>query len=324
VNSALRAFLIALMLADTACSSSSPASLPASPSPANQSLELSNLSLAGIWTGFVRITDANDRPAVGLTLPFLLRVAGGPQAYSGEIEVQDATRYINVDVVGAIGDDGFAVLSGSREIGTWNLTAMDVPALVVRTDAVSGLTGTIRFRQRVSDSIVQYSASILSASLRVTGTSAVRPLEGRWTGRAIIRTCTGWCNGIYYAPTNTRPVELVLQQVGDQLSGRASFGTPFCGPAAVCWLPLTGSAAGLSVASLTGEFTNDNVPPGAGGDRVMKLSDFSATIDQLGRMQAQFTYSSVGEQWEINAVPPRLSQVSSRLALESLWLTREP
>src|SRR5687767_14675452 len=105
-------------------------------------------------------------------------------------------------------------------------------------------------------------------------------MEGRWIGVTVIRGCTGLCN-ILYSPGFTREIELVLRQSGSTLIGRGEFVSFGCNGRG-CWLPLSGSANGHAITSLTGQLMHELLPDQA-GDRVITISDFSATVDDLGR-----------------------------------------
>jgi hypothetical protein len=258
-------------------------------------------------------------------LPFTLRIAGDPQSYTGEFDLEPAylspVGDFHAGVSGRVREDGFAALSGSTTVGSFNLTATDVPELVVTIDDTTGLAGTVRFGRRGPGFNQRFKAQILSASLQPSSTYPGGVLEGHWIGLAIIKACSGFCPAFsMFGVTSTREIELVLQQSGSTLSGSGNFDSTGCN-APGCWLPLAGSADGYAITSLTGRLTNELLPDQA-GDRVMIVSDFSATVDDLGRMRAQFVYSSEGEYFRGD--PNKNSPAASRLTIESVWLTREP
>lgn len=329
-HTALRLVLIGSTVAATACSSS-PTILPSPTSPSNTPAAASTEApataatfehLAGIWKGFLKITESTTW-GVGVTVPFTLRIAGDPQSYAGQFDLASDHRSpahnINVGLAGRLREDGFVMLSGTSNFGAFTFTSADVSELLVKTDDSSGLAGTIRFGQRGPGFNTRFTAQILSASLQPTSAYPGGVIEGHWIGLAIIRACSGMC-GPLYAPTWTREIELVLQQSGSALSGRGTFGSNGCHSPG-CWLPLVGTADGASITSLTGRREHELLP-GQYGDHVMVLSDFSATVDDLGRMRAQFVYSSEGQY--IGGDPNRPTPGASRLNMESLWLTRQP
>lgn len=324
---AFRLILVSLMVMGAACGSSptplpsptspspTPAPVPADPTPPRPTFQ----HLDGIWKGFLKIT-ATTEGDLGATLPFTLRISEGPQSYTGQFELQARYTRVNVGVAGRLRDDGFAVLSGSTTVGTSDTTTTDVPELIVKADDVTGLVGTVQFGWRSGRYIERFNAQILSASLQPDSAYPGGPMEGRWIGLAIIRACSGLCN-LLYSPGFTREIELVLRQSGSTLTGRGEFGSFGCN-AVGCWLPLSGSADGHSITSLTGQLTHELLPDQA-GDRVITVSDFSATVDDLGRMHARFAYSAESRQHG-PPDPLRLTNGTSRLTMESVWLTREP
>ena len=321
--------LVGFLLSVAACGASpTRENSPTSPNPITPTIPTAVLDaqppafreLAGIWKGFLRVTEATIGSS-GSALPFTLRISGDPESYAGQFEVTTNYGLINVDVSGKARGDGFAALSGSRTVAAWDITAMDVTEFIVKPDALSGLSGSVRFARRTPIQFAQFSGEILSASLQLNGAYPGGPLEGHWIGEGIIRGCTGYCSGAY-SVNSRRPIELVLKQAGSVLSGDGSFGSDMCGLTNGCVLPLNGAAEGNSIVSLSGRATHDLAVRFA-GDRVMMLSDFSATVDSLGRMQAKFVYASDGRQWA-PVGPPKLSNVTSRLVLESVWLSREP
>ena len=329
MTSALRLAGVGLIVAATACGST-PTS---SPSPTSPSLTIPSTltdqapvtqpafqQLAGIWKGFLRVTQATVGSS-GSAIPFTLRISGDAASYAGQFEVLTDLGLVNVDVSGKDRGDGFAALSGSRTVAAWDITAMDVTEFIVKPDERSGLSGNVRFARRTPIQSAQFSGDILSASLQVDAAYPGGPLEGHWIGQAVIRACTGYCSGAY-SVNSRRPIELVLKQAGRVLSGDGSFGSDMCGLTNGCVLPLNGAAEGNSIVSLSGHATHDLATRFA-GDRVMMLSDFSATVDSLGRMHAKFVYASEGRQWA-PVGPPKLSNATSRLTLESVWLSREP
>jgi hypothetical protein len=325
-SAALRLLFIIFIAAGAACSSSptvSPSPISPSPTPTPAPTNLTpappSFQLAGIWKGFLKITDATDYAAseIGKTLPFTLRLAGGPQSFTGQFEVAlYPARYVNVGVAGSLRADGFAMLSGASAISGLEVTVADVSELIVRTDDSSGLTGTIRFGQRGDGYNARLAAQILSASLQPNAAFPGGAVEGHWVGLAIIKACSGYCR---VTVGYTRAIELVLRQSGNMLSGTGYFDS-FGNCSGPCWLPLTGAASGDSI-NVTGRLTQE-LRPDWSGDRLMILSDFSATVDDLGRMHAQFVYSSEGQRFQGD--PNRPSPASSRLTMESVWLTRQP
>ena len=255
---------------------------------------------------------------IGSTLPFTLRIAGGPQSFTGQFEIaRYPAQFVNVGVAGGLREDGFAMLSGATTINGLEVTVADVPELIVRTDDASGLAGTIRFGQRGKGYNARFTAQILSASLQPDAAFPGGVLEGHWVGLAIIKTCTGYCN---VTVGYTRAIELVLQQSGNMVSGSGYFDR-FGNCSGPCWLPLTGAVSGLSISALAGRLTQE-LSPDWSGDRLMILNDFSATVDDLGRMHAEFVYSSEGQRFQ--ADPNRPAPAASRLTMESVWLTRQP
>ena len=324
-----RLAVVGLIVAGAACGSSptvgpSPTSPSITPTPASSeqppAAQLPAFPhLAGLWTGFLKITEG-PHDAAGTTLPFTLRIAGDPQGYTGQFELSAAysspTGHINVGIAGRLREDGFAVLSGSTNVGSLSETAMEVPELIVKTDEVTGLAGTIRFGRWGRRWAERFSATILSASLQPSSAYPGGAIEGHWVGEALITACSGYCN---VAVGYTREIELVLRQSGNMLSGSGAFGSLSCGGS--CWLPLAGSANGHSIDSLSGRLSHQLYPDQL-GDYVMTLSDFSATVDDLGRMQARFVYSAQSKAFNPRDYFGRLD-VTSRLNMETVWLTRK-
>ncbi|HKY22571.1 MAG TPA: hypothetical protein VJM31_15265 [Vicinamibacterales bacterium] len=316
---------VSLALIGVACGSSStnvpsPTSptLTLNPSPTDSAPALPSFQLAGIWTGFLKITEATGSAAyaIGATFPFTLRVAGGPQSYSGQFELaRYPAQYVNVGVAGGLRDDGFTMLSGSVTFGARHA---DVSELMVRTDDTTGLNGTIRFGQRGPGFNDRFKAQILSASLQPSSAFPGGAMEGHWVGEALIKACSGLCAS---RGGSTREVELILKQSGSTLSGHGSVGGGNSSCSGPCWLPLAGSADGYAITSLTGRLTRE-LPADWSGDRLMVLSDFSATVDDLGRMRATFVYSTEGQYFQGD--PNRDAPGATRLTMETVWLTRTP
>src|SRR5688572_18577029 len=100
-----RLVLVGLMVMGAACGSS-PTTFapPTSPSPAATP---AFQHLDGVWRGFLKLT-ASTEYDVGTTLPFTLRISGGPQSYAGQFELQGGR--VNVGISGTLREDGFAVL----------------------------------------------------------------------------------------------------------------------------------------------------------------------------------------------------------------------
>ena len=273
----------------------------------------------------MKITEiAGSAPTeVGSTFPFTLRLAGGPQSYTGQFELaQYPALHLNVGVAGALRDDGFAILSGTTLFDAVDVTSAAVSELIVKTDDTTGLTGTVRFEERHRRSsspfaVSRFAAQILSASLQSSTAYPGGALEGHWIGEAVIKACTGYCGvpGAY-----TRKIELILRQTGTTLSGRGTFGSMSCN--GDCWLPLAGTADRHAITSLTGQLRHPFYPDQL-GDYFMTLSDFSATVDDLGRMRARLIYSVESKAPDPNDYFGRID-VASRRTMESVWLTRRP
>ena len=273
----------------------------------------------------MKITEtAGSAPTeVGTTFPFTLRIAGGPQSYTGQFELaQYPALHLNVGVAGALRDDGFVILSGTTTFDAVDVTSAEVSELIVKTDDTTGLTGTVRFgerhrRSRSPFAVSRFAAQILSASLQPSTAYPGGALEGHWVGEAVIKACTGHCR---VATGYTRKIELILRQSGTTLNGRGTFGSSSC--SGDCWLPLAGSAEGRAITALTGQLRHTLYPDQL-GDHFMTLQDFSATADDLGRMRARFIYSAESKAFDPNDYFGRID-VASRLTMESVWLTRRP
>ena len=273
----------------------------------------------------MKITEiAGSAPTeVGTTFPFTLRIAGGPQSFTGQFELaQYPALHLSVGVAGALRDDGFAILSGTTTFDALDVTSAEVSELIVKTDDATGLTGTVRFgeRHRRSSSpfaVSRFAAQIVSASLQPSTAYPGGALEGHWVGEVVLKECTGYCR---LTVGYTRRIELILRQSGTTLSGRGTFGSSSC--SGDCWLPLAGSADGHAITSLTGQLRHPFYPDQL-GDYFMTLSDFSATADDLGRMRARLIYSVETKAQDPNDYFGRID-VASRLTMESVWLTRRP
>ena len=321
----VRLVLVGLIVTGAACSSSptvlpSPTSPSPAPAPTDPSPAPPTFHLAGVWTGFMKITEiAGTAPTeVGTIFPFTLRIAGGPQSYTGQFELaQYPAFHLNVGVAGALRDDGFVILSGTTTFDALDVTSAEVSELIVKTDDTTGLTGTVRFGERLRRSSSRFTAQIVSASLQSSTAYPGGALEGHWIGEVVIKECTGYCR---LTVGFTRKIELILRQSGTTLSGRGTFGSLSCSGG--CWLPLAGSADGHAIASLTGQLRQPFYPDQL-GDYFMTLSDFSATADDLGRMRARFIYSVESKAQDPNDYFGRID-VASRLAMETVWLTRQP
>jgi hypothetical protein len=309
-----RLVLVGLMVMGAACGSS-PTTFapPTSPSPAATP---AFQHLDGVWRGFLKLT-ASTEYDVGTTLPFTLRISGGPQSYAGQFELQGGR--VNVGISGTLREDGFAVLSGSTTTPTFLSTAAHVSELIVKSDDTTGLVGTVQFGWGSGRFTERLSAQILSASLQQSSAYPGGPIEGRWIGETVIRSCSGLCSSLY-RPGGIREIELVLRQSGSTLTGLGEFGSGGCNGDG-CWVPLSGSANGPAITSLTGHLTHELLRDQS-GDRVITISDFSATVDDLGRMHARYVYSSENRQWLPSN--PVLQDGTSRLEMESVWLRREP
>ncbi len=304
---------VVLIVMGAACGSSlTPLPSPTFPGPAATP---TFQHLDGVWRGFLKLT-ASTEYDVGTTLPFTLRISGGPQSYAGQFELQ---RQVNVGISGTLREDGFAVLSGSTTTPTFLSTAAHVSELIVKPNDATGLEGTVQFGWGSGRFTERLSAQILSASLQPHSAYPGGPMEGRWIGETVIRSCSGLCSSLY-RPGGIREIELVLRQSGSTLTGLGEFGSSGCNGDG-CWVTLSGSASGPAITSLTGHLTHELLPDQS-GDRVITISDFAATVDDLGRMHARYVYSSENRQWLPSN--PLLHDGTSRLEMESVYLRREP
>jgi hypothetical protein len=300
------AALVILVSSGCADSPVAPSSIPFSQTPA---------PLAGSWAGLLRITDCVHAGGCtpGATYGFVLRVASAGTGYVGAIEIADVSYAgINVDLTGMPQADGSVAFTGSRAPSDHPFddgrVAVDVTRFVVKVDSLTGLVGSIEYTKGYFEPY-SFAARILSAGVQPLTTTVSRPFEGRWSGMAVIRSCSGYCP-LYRDPGDAFALQLVLGQAGDAVNGRGQFSVASCGG---CWLTIGGAVVSSKV-SLSS--VRSDAPPGV-NDRTMQLESFSGSRDDLGRIHGRFVYSADSYVY----VPP--FDISYRLECEILWLTRE-
>ena len=255
---------------------------------------------------------------MGATLPFTLRISGGPQSYAGQFELQGQYERVNVGVAGTLREDGFAVLSGSTTPPPFLSTAG------MCRNSLSNRTTRPALSERFnSDGDLEGTRSGSARNCLCVGSAELRVSRWSFGGRL------DWTDG-------HQKLQRIMQQLvssrghsRDRISaapvrqhadGLGEFGSWGCNGNG-CWVPLSGSANGPAITSLTGHLTHELLP-NQSGDRVITISDFSATVDDLGRMHARYVYSSENRQWLPSN--PLLHDGTSRLEMESVWLRREP
>jgi hypothetical protein len=297
-----------VILASSGCADSpvAPSSTPFSQPPA---------ALAGSWAGLLRITDCVHVGGCspGATYGFVLRVASAGAGYVGAIEIADVSYAgINVDLMGIPQADGSIAFTGSRAPSEHPFddgrVAVDVTRFVVKANSLTGLVGSIEYTKRYFEPY-SYAATILSAGVQPLTTIGSGPFGGKWSGMAIIRSCSGYCP-LYQDPGDVFALQLVLGQAGDAIDGRFQFSVARCGG---CWLNVSGTVTSpvLSLSSAR------IIAPAGVNDRTMQLESFSGSLDDLGRIHGRFVYSADSYVY----VPP--FNISYRLECEILWLTRE-
>jgi hypothetical protein len=149
-----------------------------------------------------------------------------------------STAGINVDLTGIPQADGSVAFTGSRAPSEHPFeggrVAVDVTRFVVKADSVTGLVGSIEYTKRYVEPY-SFAATILSAGVQPLTTIGSRPFEGKWSGIAIIRSCSGYCP-LFQDPGDVKALHLVLGQAGDAATGRFQFSVASCGG---CWLTVS-------------------------------------------------------------------------------------
>jgi hypothetical protein len=271
-------FLVVVLLFVTAggCGSSTPTAPDANrPSAA---------SYAGVWQIEYRVTECNgDRhcPAfLGTIRRMVLRLAQSGSMVSGV-----ASGDITVDVTGTVAGDGSVTLTGlKRAMSPRDTTGeVEVRELMLRQSPPAQLTGSLDYEIRYTPTQNFETARTkrvgeITSSTRLATDAVAASVQGRWVGYYVIRACvvTGWPNCFGEEERVYPLLDFNLVQAGSSVTGTISMGMP---------VSLNGQFSGGAL-TLNGE----GKLPGSGGFTVVRIPQWTATVDALGRMSGKFTF----------------------------------
>jgi hypothetical protein len=237
----------------------------------------------GLWEGVLRHTYCDGRRSCDwfpYSARFVLNLRQNGPSVSGILATSSMTAEVR-GIVATSGASSELLLTGitpapsdKADVGT-----IDVTRLVLRQD-VGRLLGSIEYTSTPAPgSLVgrHYGVATLRYAADVLATSRVSPpsqgYTARWIGWSVVRECT--TTGRYCDPRpvgESANVDLALQQDGDEITGHFGRG----------WMPVRGTVSGGTL-RLDGFITSHLSET--------RLSDFTARIDEFGRLRGTFTYA---------------------------------
>jgi hypothetical protein len=277
----MRRLIAAACLVLAACSRT-PSSPSSSPSPAPVSPAAADYS--GLWTGTYRFkTCSGERHCVlyiGTTRDFSLRV----QQSGSRAHALLTLGGLAVDVDGVVGADGALTLSGFAPAAAVIDTAVGAN-LSLRMGPGRTLTGSIDYRTEPPARYLDVAGALVATTDIATVVhqdlaAFASAVDGTWSGRLLVRSCTPPAGGRNCYPTGTdepATFDLTLARSGDTVSG-----TFASGPDRV---PVAGRISGTSL-SLEGE----TLTPASGGPSRTRVTGWQAALDGLGRMTGTLQY----------------------------------
>ena len=277
----MRRPVIVMLLVLAACSRT-PSSPSSSPSPAPVSPAAADFS--GLWTGTYRFkTCSGERHCVlyiGTTRDFTLRVQQSGSRASALLTLGG----LAVDVDGVVAPDGALELTGFAPSAALIDTAVGAK-LSLRMGPGRALTGTIDYRTEPPARYLDVAGALVATTDIATVVhqdlaAFASAVDGTWSGRLLVRSCTPPIGGRDCYPTGTEEpmnFDLTLARSGDAVSGTFAAGS--------ARVPVTGRIAGTSL-TLEGEA----LTPASGGPSRTRLTGWKAALDGLGRMSGTLQY----------------------------------
>ena len=277
----MRRVCIALALV-TAAACGGGSSSPASPGPTTAS-PTAFADFSGYWSGtyrYLACVGLHCSGPVDRQVPFSLRVRQAGSHVSAVFAIDQTS----IEASGDVQADGSLSLSGSESTGgtagvpeTSRLTA---PAL--RLDPALGLTGALRLDIQTLLNGEPWSALYdggMVSSVRRDLDAYISDLSGTWRGLYRVRECGDAGSQPPCFPFRRDEVdrlELTLRVDGTSATGELVPDT--------ARVPINGRAAGRSI-----ELQGATEPTGVGGS-INRVTGFSGTVDQFGRLNGKFTF----------------------------------
>jgi hypothetical protein len=245
-------------------------------------------SYSGAWQGQYRITTCSAMRHCGMfigqTTNVFLRLLQTGSAVVGVLRTNRAT----IDVTGTISPAGDLTMSGVTPPPVPGGVQTQLTRGMFRVSSSSQLTGSFEYVLSGVTPDTEYFSTTVSEGgelvtvIRTAGSSVdTGSFAGSWQGQFIVRSCTptGWIACYPKANGSQSSFNLTLVQNGSTVSGTIEpptfpNGVPVMGTVASNTMILTGSAS-------------THV---SGGTSSVRVTGFSATRDELGRMSGSFAY----------------------------------
>jgi hypothetical protein len=288
-------FALVVILATSACGGSSEAP-SITPSPASPA------SFSGLWQGSLKYTSCDGMrhcfARVASSIPFTLRILQTGARVRALFTISNYAVELNGDVR----KDASLELTGSSPLASPANPDFDAAVAVQRfsltLDPMAGLVGSVLYQLHAGRENAEFNLATLGGDIMNVSRSDL-PLfastfDGTWTGRFVVRSCAPiglYCYALRIDELDT--LELRLTQNGTDVNGM--FGN----------VPVTGRVSGRTL-TLTGE----HLTPSSGGDSLMRITTWNASIDDFGRMSGTFEY--------VYAFPVPAPQLGSNARAE-LW-----
>lgn len=188
-----------------------------------------------------------------------------------------------IEVSGDVQPDGSLRLTGSGAAGGTRGVPGDATfsAPGLRLDPALGLSGTMRFERHTFLSGAQFTdlsdGTIVSAAQRNLD-AYIADLSGTWKGLYIVRRCvdeTGRALCGVFRPNEVEYLQLTLTIAGESASGELV-------PVST-HIPVNGSARGRTLEL-------EGMRSGTSGAPLERVTAFSGTVDEFGRLNGRFTF----------------------------------
>jgi hypothetical protein len=274
----MRRLVVATLLMVGACTrTSSTPSMPVSPSPAPVALA----DFSGYWGGTFSYKGCAGLHCVPVerTDPFSLRLRQTANHVTGVF----ASAGGDIEISGDVQPDGSLRLTGSEATGGTRGVPGDATfsAPALRLDPALGLGGTMRFERHTFLSGERFTylsdGTIVSAAQRNLD-AYIADLSGTWKGLYLVRRCvdeTGRALCGLFRPDEVEYLQLTLTIAGDSASGELV-------PVST-HIPVDGRVRGRT---LELEGMRDETS----GRLIDRVTTFSGTVDEFGRLNGRFTY----------------------------------
>lgn len=243
------------------------------------------VDFSGLWQGSLKYTQCEGMrhcfARIGTSVPFTLRVVQTAARAHALVTIGTVDAPA-VELVGDIRQDATLELTGSSPFASPSNpdydAAVAVQRLSLRLDPAAGLAGSVAYQMQAGRENSEFNLAMLGADLMNVSRSDLAvfasSFDGTWSGRFAVRSCAPigpYCYSLHVDELGD--VELRLTQNGTQVTG--TFGK----------VPVTGQVSGRTL-TLSGEQRF----PGSGGDSLMRITSWTATIDEFGRMLGTFDY----------------------------------